>query len=84
MSGITIIVKVTPRASRSEIVGWDNGVLKVRLHALPEKGEANEELIRLLSRELKIAKSSITITRGLSSREKTLHLQISEEDFKIK
>ncbi len=65
-------VKVIPKASRSEIVGWEGEVLKVRLKAVPEKGEANEELIRFLSRELKIAKSLITIVRGHTSREKTL------------
>lgn len=69
-------VKVTPKASRSEVVGWENGVLKVRLNALPEKGEANEELIRVLSKEFKIAKSLITIVRGHSSREKIVHLEI--------
>lgn len=65
-------VKVIPKASKSEIVGWEGEVLKVRLKAVPEKGEANEELIRFLSREFKIPKSSITIVRGHTSREKTV------------
>lgn len=75
-----IKVKVIPKASRSEIVGWEGDALKIRLKAVPEKGEANEELIRFLSRELKIAKSLITIVRGHTSREKTVHLGI---DYQI-
>lgn len=70
-----------PKASKSEIVGWEGDLLKVRLKAVPEKGEANEELIRLLSSEFKIAKSLITIVRGHTSREKIVHIGI---DYQIK
>jgi uncharacterized protein len=69
-----LFVKVIPKASRSEIVGWEGDVLKVRLKAVPEKGAANEELIRLLSREYKVAKSLITIVRGHTSRDKVVHI----------
>lgn len=77
----TFKVKVIPKSARSEIVGWEGDVLKVRLKAVPEKGEANEELIRFLSRELKIAKSLITILRGHTSREKTVHIGT---DYQVK
>lgn len=67
-------IKVQPGASVSEIVGWDGDVLKVRLNARPEKGRANKELVRLLSKELDIPKSSIVIVRGETSRLKVVEL----------
>lgn len=69
-NGIVIPIKVVPKAHRSEIVGWENDLLKVRLAAVPEKGEANDELIRLLSKELGVSKSQITLTHGHTSRQK--------------
>lgn len=68
----TITVKVIPKSSKSEIIGWENDQLKVRLKAVPEKGEANEELIRVLAEYFDIPKSQITIIRGHKSRIKTV------------
>lgn len=68
----TITVKVIPKSSKSEVIGWENDQLKVRLKAVPEKGEANEELIRVLAEYFDIPKSQITIIRGHKSRIKTV------------
>ena len=65
-------VKVIPKASKSEIVGWENENLKIRLKAVPEKGAANKELISFLAKFLHIAKSNISIKRGSQSRHKHL------------
>ena len=67
-----IAIKVLPKASRSEIVGWENEELKIRLRAVPEKGEANRALIVFLAEQLDIAKSSIELIRGETSRHKLL------------
>ncbi len=69
-----ITVKVIPRAQKNAIVSYDNEILKVRLHAVPEKGEANEELIEFLADVFDLSKSSITIVRGNTSRIK--HVEI--------
>jgi len=71
-----ITVKVIPRAHKNSIVSYDNGILKVRLHAVPEKGEANDELIEFLAEVFEFPKSSITIVRGHTSRIK--HVEIKE------
>lgn len=70
--GIQLAVKVTPKASRSELVGWENEELRIRLAAVPDKGQANEALIRFLSKALRISKSQIAITHGHHSRHKKL------------
>lgn len=69
-----LFVKIIPNASKSEIVGWENERLKVRIAAVPEKGEANKALIRFLSDKFLIAKSQITLVQGETSRLKKVHI----------
>jgi uncharacterized protein (TIGR00251 family) len=46
---MTLRVKAIPRSAKTEIVGtMADGTLKIRIAAPPEKGKANEELIRFL------------------------------------
>jgi uncharacterized protein (TIGR00251 family) len=68
--GICFKVKVIPKASRSELVEWENDELKVRLAAVPEKGEANTELLRYLADILGVGKSKIQLVQGETSRHK--------------
>lgn len=76
-------VKVIPKASCNQIAGWENEELKVRLKAVPEKGEANECLISFLSEVLNIPKSRIAIISGQTSRHKRLLFSgLSEHDLK--
>ena len=70
--GIVFKVQVVPRASRSEIVGEHNGALRVRIAAPPVDGAANEELVRLLARSLRVARSAVEITAGHSAKLKTV------------
>lgn len=68
--GVFLKVKVIPKASKSEIKGWENDELVIRLAAVPEKGEANDELIRYLAKVLGIGKSKIHLVQGEKSRHK--------------
>jgi len=70
-----LTVKVTPKASKSEVMGWENDQLKIRIKAVPEKGEANEELIRVLADYFDLPKSQISIIRGHKSRTKLVQLE---------
>lgn len=72
--GVVIPVKVIPKASRNEILGWENGELKIRVAAQPDKGCANEELLAFLAKELRIAKSRIKLLSGATSRHKRICL----------
>lgn len=73
--GIIIKVKVVPKSSQSRLIGWENEELKVGLAAVPEKGEANKELIRFFSKIFAIGKSKIEIIHGETSRHKTVRLK---------
>jgi len=65
-------VRVQPRSSRKGIGGVVGETIKVNLTAPPVDGAANEQLIEVLSEELGIARSSIRVVRGLTSRQKVV------------
>lgn len=72
-------VRLTPKSSRDEIEGPgqdSNGgqFLKVRVRAVPQDGEANAALIRLVAKALRLPSSSVRIASGGASRVKTLAL----------
>jgi len=72
-----IFIRVTPGAAQTKISGKfiddkNQEYLKISIAAPPEDGKANDELIRFLSKKLKIPKSKITIIRGETSRFKVL------------
>jgi uncharacterized protein len=46
------------------------GRLLVRVSAPPVEGEANERLMRILSRELATPLATLVLTRGVTSRDK--------------
>lgn len=53
-------------------MGWENEQLKIRIAAIPEKGEANRELIRFLAKSFGIGQSNIILVKGASSRQKCI------------
>ncbi len=71
---VTFAVRVQPRASRSEIAGELDGALKLRLAAPPVDGEANEELIRLLSKLFRLPRASVELLSGATNKNKVVRL----------
>ena len=65
-------VKVSPGAANSEIMGWSEQTLRIRVQAPPEKGKANKELRRFLAKTLGIAVGRVTLRSGDASRHKSL------------
>jgi len=70
--GATLRVRVSPRASRDELAGERDGALVVRLTAPPVEGQANAALLRFLARQLGVAPSTLSVTRGAKGRDKVL------------
>jgi uncharacterized protein (TIGR00251 family) len=69
---LTFQVQVVPRASRSQVVGEHDGVLRVRIAAPPVDGAANSELIRTLAKAFALPRSAIEITHGHAAKLKTV------------
>lgn len=67
-------IKVQPRSSRNQILGEQDGVLRVKLTAPPVDGEANQALLEFLARQLNIPRKNLRIIRGESSRQKLLEV----------
>ena len=78
-NGVIIEIRVVPRAAHSEIAGAIDGVLKVRLHAPPVDGAANDELVRLIARHFGVGKSSVRIIAGSAAKRKRVFIEGIEE-----
>lgn len=72
--GVTIRVKVQPRASKNQIQGISENALRVRLTAPPADGEANVACTAFLGRFFGVAKSRVVIISGHTSRSKVIKL----------
>ena len=70
--GVTISVRIQPRASRDRVLGMRDGALRVSVTAPPHDGMANAALLELLAEKLGVAKSRLRIVRGHSSRDKVV------------
>jgi uncharacterized protein len=71
-------VKVTPKSSKTELTeilkDEEGPTHKIRLKAVPEKGKANEELIRFLAKELNLPRSAFSIISGKTDRLKLIKI----------
>ena len=70
---LALSVRLVPRASRDEVVGWTaDGSLKIRVTAAPVEEAANRELIKFLSQYLDVRKTDVRIASGAHSKTKRL------------
>ena len=64
-------LRVTPKSRSDEIVGiTPEGVVQVRVTAAPQEGEANQAVLRLLSRALGVPRGAVRLKGGAASRDK--------------
>lgn len=76
-NGKTVIeLKVVPKASKTGVSGIIDGRLKLAVNAVPEKGKANAEVIKFLSKFMRIPKSYIEIISGETSHKKNVLLDL--------
>ena len=71
--GISVALRVTPRGGRDDIDGIEtlaNGrsVLKIRVRAIAEGGEANRAVVELLAKALGVTRAKVRLTSGVTSR----------------
>jgi uncharacterized protein (TIGR00251 family) len=72
--GVSVAVKVHPRAKKDGITGEVGDVLKVSLTAPPIDGRANEACVEFFAKLLKVQRSSVTIASGQGSRNKVVRV----------
>ncbi len=70
-----IKVKVKPNSRSNEVIEIAKDNFEVKVSVPPEKGKANKKVIELLSKHLKIPKSSISLVSGESYKEKVFEIE---------
>lgn len=74
---LTLRIYLVPGSSKNEVLGTvkdEHGkdYLKIKIRAIPEKGEANEAILKFLAKHFKIPFSTLTLQSGHKSRYKTI------------
>jgi len=72
--GVSLRVRARPGARRDAVAGVREGELLVEVRARPENGRANQEIIRVLARELGVPRDGILLKLGGGSRRKVFEL----------
>jgi uncharacterized protein (TIGR00251 family) len=73
-ASIRLQLRVSPGASRTEVVGRHGEAWKVRVAAPPEGGRANEALVGLLADTLGVRRAEVEIVAGHGARDKVVSL----------
>lgn len=77
--GVSVALRVTPRGGRDDIDGIETladgrAVVKVRVRAIAEGGEANRAVTELLARALGVPKAAVRVVAGATSRLKQVSI----------
>jgi uncharacterized protein len=75
--GISVALRVTPRGGRDDIDGVETladgrTVVRVRVRAIAEGGEANRAVTELLAKALGVSKRDVRVLSGTTSRLKQI------------
>jgi hypothetical protein len=70
----TVVVRVIPRARKTEIDGERDGALVVRVAAPPVEGAANDALVGFFADALRLPRRAIAIVGGEHSRVKRISI----------
>jgi uncharacterized protein (TIGR00251 family) len=81
----TLAIKAIPNAPRNEIVGWLGDALKVKVHAPPVEGKANDALCEFLAEAFGVPRRAVTLVRGDTSHQKVIQISgLSVDDVKAR
>lgn len=75
-SGIEVNARIIPRSSKDRVEGVDETAqglaLRIRVRAVPDRGEANRSVERVLADWLGVPRTSVTVIAGAASRAKRI------------
>lgn len=72
---VILTLKVTPRAKRTEVSGFDPDWIRLRIQAPPVDGKANEAIIAFFADTFHIHRRAVEICTGDTSRLKRIKLR---------
>ena len=77
--GVLVKLRISPNASKNQII-IDNDIIKLKVTAQPVENKANKAVVEYLSKLLKVPKTSITIVKGETSKDKTIFIKTAETE----
>ena len=72
---MNLSIKVQPKSSRNSVEVSGDGSVRVRVTAPPDRGRANDAVVKLLSTRLGVSRSAVRIVRGHTSRNKVVQVE---------
>lgn len=72
-------MKVSAKASREAVLGWQGATLKLAVTAAPERGKANAAVQALLAATLRLPKSAVRLQRGAAATQKVFEIDGLDE-----
>lgn len=70
-----IKIKVKAGAKEESVAPGPDGTFTVKVKAKPEKGKANEAVLKLLSRHFNVPQNAVSILRGRTSPRKLVEIE---------
>ena len=77
--GCCLAISVVPNARRTELAGLHDGLLRIRVAAVPVDSRANEALTDWLAQALALPRSAVRLHSGAASRRKRVLLAATPE-----
>ena len=68
-------IRAIPNAPRTAVAGWLGDALKVKVHAPPLDGRANDELCEFLAETLELPRRAVRVVLGETARNKVVEIQ---------
>ena len=72
--GVIFVAKVVPGSSRTSICGLLDGMLKIKISTVPQKGKANQHLLEFLAKQFGVKKNAVSIISGRSNPVKKIQV----------
>lgn len=88
-TGVEFFVRLTPKSSRDAVESFETAAdgrthLKARVRAVPEKGKANEALLKLIAGFLRVPARDVMIVSGDSARLKCVRVEGDAQELTAK
>jgi len=72
--GVVFSVKIVPGSSRTSVCGFLDGMVKIKVSAPPEKGKANQSLVKYLAKKLGVKRKDVHIISGQTNPVKSIEI----------
>ena len=80
---VVLSIYAKPNAKQSALLAITDDALHIALHAKPQDGEANKELIKFIAKLFKLPKSHCELIRGEGSRHKQIRVPLSDNLIRL-